>query len=91
MNTDITKEGGGSVIVRVLLDGKPLAGAQVRAMHCGGGTPKRLVKTDNEGKATILIDAPGRWVLASTTMFEANMNTGADWESLWASLVFDVK
>jgi len=91
LNTDITKEGGGTVVVRVLLDGKPLAGAQVRAMHCGGGTPKRLVKTDRDGKATIAIDAPGRWVLASTEMFEANMHTGADWESLWASLVFEVK
>lgn len=85
------------VVVTALFEGRPLTGAQVKAMHCAGtegdagAAPIRKFITDEKGRATVTIDRPGRWVLASTEMIEAPAESGAAWESLWASLVFEVE
>jgi uncharacterized GH25 family protein len=91
LNLDITREGGATLTVQTLFEGKPLAGAKVKAIHCGGGTPVSTAITDENGRATLPIGTPGRWVIASTEMIEAPKDSGAQWESLWASLVFEVK
>lgn len=91
MDLDITRSGGASVKVRVLFEGTPRAGALVKMMHCGTGTPPVSARTDEKGEAELPVTAPGRWVVASTEMIEAAKDSGADWESLWASLTFEVR
>lgn len=90
MALDVTQAGGATAKVRVLFEGKPRANALVKIMHCGGGTPMVTTRTDDKGEATLPVTAAGRWVIASTEMIEAPKDSGADWESLWASLTFDV-
>lgn len=84
-----------TLVVRAEFEGKPLTGAQIKAVHCAGtggaeqSPPIRTFRTDADGRAKVTIDAPGRWVLASTEMREAPAGSGADWESVWASLVIE--
>lgn len=88
---DITRAGGASVRVRVLFEGVPRVNALVKIMHCGTGTPMVTARTDEKGEAELPVTAPGRWVVASTEMIEAPKDSGAEWESLWASLTFEVR
>jgi uncharacterized GH25 family protein len=80
----------GSMTVRLLKDGKPLAGALVKA-HQGVEWGKPVsARTDEQGRATLAIDKPGVWVLNAVEMMAAPAESKADWESLWASLSFEL-
>jgi uncharacterized GH25 family protein len=75
---------------RLLHDGKPLAGALVVAARPGTADHDLNVRTDAEGRAAFRLRAPGMWRVAAVHMTEAPVNIGADWESLWASLTFEL-
>lgn len=75
---------------RLLHDGKPLAGALVTAARPGTADDDLKVRTDAEGRAGFKLPAPGMWRVAAVHMIEAPANVGADWESLWASLTFEL-
>ncbi|HET9233776.1 MAG TPA: DUF4198 domain-containing protein [Candidatus Eisenbacteria bacterium] len=77
----------GAIRVRVVYEGKPLAGATVFAMprsnpHDGGITNV----TDASGHAAFVLDRPGEWMVKLIWMVPGTQ--GAEWESSWASLVF---
>jgi uncharacterized GH25 family protein len=74
--------------VRLEFDGKPLAGALVLARRRGAGDHPLRGRTDAEGRVTFDLDGAGPWLLTSVHMVPAAEATGADWESLWASLTF---
>lgn len=46
--------------------------------------------TDKDGKATFALDAPGVWMIKAIHMAPAPADADADWESIWASLVFEI-
>ena len=58
---------GASLPVRVLFQGKPLAGAEVKVTHEGMPDPKKpflsLGKTDAKGEILVKLDKPGPWLL----------------------------
>jgi uncharacterized GH25 family protein len=82
---------GGDLPVRLLYEGKPLAGALVMALQRGrpAGLPARLTaRTDSRGRAVLKLDRPGFWLIKAVHMIPAPADAGADWESFWASLTF---
>jgi hypothetical protein len=81
---------GDSGSFQLLYDGKPLAGAMIAAS--GPGTPDadQTARTDPDGRASFRFHAPGMWRISAVHMIEATGGIAADWESLWASLTFEL-
>jgi hypothetical protein len=46
-------------------------------------------RTDNEGRVAVPMSA-GVWLIKAVQMERAAAGTGADWESVWTSLTFQV-
>ena len=88
--------------VRVLWNGKPLAGARVktwRSPFAAGGAPLDAAVRDSvamawesasdaHGELTLPCQATGEWLVSAVTMQACAETTVADWESTWASLTF---
>lgn len=86
----------------VLWDGRPLAGALVRAwvvpLAAGGqptdGEERDSVgvawqgRTDARGRATVPVSSRGEWIVSVVHMVPSRAPRDADWESTWASLTF---
>jgi uncharacterized GH25 family protein len=75
---------------RLLHDGKPLAGVLVAAARPGTPDEDVKVRTDADGRAGFRLHATGMWRIAAVHMIEAPKSIDADWESLWASLTFEL-
>jgi uncharacterized GH25 family protein len=82
-----TLGGGGELPVRLLYEGKPLAGALVMALQ-RGRPDKITARSDARGRVTLKLDRPGFWLIKAVRMIPASADAGADWESFWASLTF---
>ena len=88
--------------VHVLCEGRPLAGARLRAWHQPlgpGGRPLDPARrdsvaagwsgrTDARGEASVPVAQAGEWLLSAVHMIPSREPTAADWESTWASLTF---
>ena len=75
--------------VRLLFEGKPLAGALVTALHRDDATARLRVRSDKDGRVTLNLPKNGVWLIKSVQLVPAPAGTNADWESLWASLTFE--
>lgn len=82
--------GRGELAFRLLHAGEPLAGARVAAVS--GRRPEAPVeaRTDAAGRVVLPIAEPGPWLVTSVHMVRPPADSGVDWESLWASLTFEV-
>jgi uncharacterized GH25 family protein len=88
--------------VRLIFQGKPLAGALLRAWNRSlerdavptdaasrDSVPDTFEgRSDREGVVSVPVDRPGEWLLNSVHMQAAPPRSGADWESIWASFSF---
>ena len=88
--------------VRVLWEGKPLAGALLRAWRApikADGSPSDgesrdsvgvawELRTDAKGEAVARVAAAGEWLLSVVHMAPSPDPKAADWQSTWASLTF---
>lgn len=96
-------EVGGTLAVRLLFRGAPLASA---ALHAGfvpmAATADQLnavagkeqhvkLTTDAQGIARVPVGAAGLWNVRTIHIAEAARGSGADWDTHWATLVFPVK
>lgn len=82
---------GAELPVRLLYLGKPLAGALVAAFtrdRPDARDARVTARTDAAGRARLRLDRPGVWLVKAVHMIPAPAETGADWESFWASLTF---
>jgi uncharacterized GH25 family protein len=77
-------------IFQLLYEGKPLANALVTATLLGAAASDLQARTDKHGRATFNLQAAGAWRIATVHMIEARESVAADWESLWASLTFEL-
>ena len=75
---------------RLLHGGEPLAGARVAAVSGRRPAERVAARTDAAGRVRLPIAEPGPWLVTSVHMVPAAAGSGADWESLWASLTFEV-
>ena len=88
--------------LRVLFEGRPLAGALLRAWRQplgSGGRPLDPARrdsvaavfrgrTDARGDVRVPVAEPGEWLLSAVHMIPSRDRLSADWESTWASLTF---
>lgn len=81
---------GARLPVRLLHRGKPLAGALVVAIPRGRPAAKVSARSDARGRVELPLDGAGLWLVKAVHMMPAPAATGADWESLWASLTFEI-
>lgn len=81
---------GTELPVRLYYGGKPLAGALVVALQKGRPEPRLSARSDSQGRVRLRLDRPGVWLVKAVHMVPAPKETGADWESFWASLTFEV-
>ena len=85
---------GEKLSVTVTFDGKPLAEALVGARTPADDKSHQVQRTDQRGKVTFTLDHPGMWLLHSVHMIEvpkeSGADSGADWESTWSSLTFEL-
>jgi uncharacterized GH25 family protein len=73
--------------LRLLYEGRPLAGALVVAFPYDAPDAAQSVRTDAGGRAAIDISRRGRWLVKAVHMIPS-ASLEADWQSLWASLTF---
>ncbi len=66
---------------RVVFEGKPLAGALVRAIHRDDPNARMSARTDTSGRVHFSLSKNGVWLIKSVHMVPG--------ESLWASLTFE--
>lgn len=77
------------VPLRLIYEGKPLAGALVVAFKKTEPLKKLKARTDGDGRVQFDFNRPGVWLITSVHMLPARPKTNADWESVWASLTFE--
>ena len=83
------KGNGGSLPVRLVFEGKPLGGALVVAMNRDDPEKRVSARTDKAGRVSLALPSGGVWLVKAVHMVPAPAESGADWESLWASLTFE--
>lgn len=81
---------GDSLPLRLLFNGRPLAGALVDAATPGDPDGGATARTDPDGRLRLALRRPGLWKIAAVHMTEAPAGADADWESFWATLTFEI-
>lgn len=82
--------GGRSMPFRILFEGKPLSGALVVAMNRDDPGKRFSARSDGTGRVAFDLAPAGVWLVKAVHMIPATKASGADWESLWASLTFEI-
>jgi hypothetical protein len=80
---------GNSLPVRVLVRGAPAAGLEIRTASSGGRI-EATGRTSVDGRISIPLSTAGPYRLHALHM-ERVTDDSADWESLWATLTFEVR
>jgi uncharacterized GH25 family protein len=83
---------GSRLPLRVLFEGKPLAGARVGVVSRQDGTISRekMVRTDRSGNASVTVDSGGDFLVRTTWMRPCAKCNDADYESFWSAMTFAV-
>jgi uncharacterized GH25 family protein len=76
--------------VRLLYRGAALPGALVTAFHKAVPDRRLEARTDASGRARLALDREGVWLLNAVHLFPASRKSGAQWETMWASLTFEI-
>jgi len=81
---------GADLPLLVQFHGRPLPASRVTATNRSGGkTHSRTVRSDSLGRATIVLDQPGDWMLRAVAI-EPSKEPDADWRGYWTSLTFAI-
>ncbi len=81
---------GGDLPIRLLYENRPLAGALVVAVNRRNPSDKLAARTDANGRVRFRLPRGGMWMIKTVHMVPARAGSGADWESFWASLTFEL-
>lgn len=76
--------------LRLLYQDKPLADALVVLSSKTRPLAKLKARTDKNGRAEFNLPLPGIWLATSVHMIPAPLLSAYDWNSLWASLTFEL-
>jgi uncharacterized GH25 family protein len=82
---------GESLGVVVESAGAPLENALVEARSRDHPSLRLTARTDPKGHASFTLPHAGLWVMDTVEMTAAAADSGADWESIWASIAFEVR
>lgn len=75
---------------QVTFEGRPQPGLLVRALTKEEPNLIQSGKTDANGAVAFSLDHPGTWLVKTVHMVPAPDPAVADWESIWASLIFHI-
>jgi len=94
LDADPTLTTATRIPMRLLLDGRPLAQSLVVAFRkdagaAGAGVERMRTRTDAQGRVQLSVE-PGQWLVKAVYMKGADAASGADWESVWTALTFEV-
>jgi hypothetical protein len=81
---------GAEMAFRIVHEGRPLEGALVTAARRGASGEPLSARTDADGRVSFRLGEAGMWLIACVHMAEAPKDVDAAWESLWASLTFEL-
>lgn len=81
---------GDELPIRLYYEQRPLADALVIAFNKANPTEKIRRRSDRDGRARLRLPAAGVWLVTAVHMVPAAAATNADWESVWASLTFEL-
>ncbi|HTQ81427.1 MAG TPA: DUF4198 domain-containing protein, partial [Thermoanaerobaculia bacterium] len=81
---------GDELPVRLLYEGKPLAGAKVFALGLHQSDGSIAARSGKDGRVRFRLPEGGFWLIKAVHMVSAPQGIGVEWESLWASLTFDL-
>jgi uncharacterized GH25 family protein len=81
---------GDTMRVRILYEGKPVGGALVKAIALDDPDNTLTARSGKDGRAAFRLPRKGIWLVKTVHVIPAPKETGADWESLWASLTFEL-
>jgi uncharacterized GH25 family protein len=81
---------GQELPVRILYEHRPLRGALVVAVNKSDPSAKLTARSDAEGRVRFRLTRSGMWLIKAVHMVPAPAGSKADWESVWASLTFEL-
>jgi uncharacterized GH25 family protein len=81
---------GQDFAVKLLYQGRPMAGAHVVAMNQRNPFDRVTTTTDAGGRGRLRLPMSGMWMVKAVHMVPAPAGSNADWSSYWASLTFEV-
>lgn len=81
---------GQSLPLTLMFEGKPLAGVLVVAINRAEPKPPVRARTDRAGHVSLSLPRGGAWLVKAVHMVPAPQASGADWESFWASVTFEL-
>jgi uncharacterized GH25 family protein len=76
--------------LRLLYHDAPLPGALVVARSRATSARTLRSRTDTQGRVVFRLPEDGMWLVKAVHMIPAPPGSGADWESLWATLTFEL-
>jgi uncharacterized GH25 family protein len=82
---------GGTLGLVLLRDGKPLSDVQFEAFPKSSPATMQRGRTDKAGRFEVELGAAGPWLVKAVQMTRVEGSPNADWESVWTSLVFEVR
>lgn len=86
-----TLQSGQALALRLLYQGKPLAGVRVTARFRDDLFVEASDLSDGQGRVNLLLKRPGVWMVkALHTIEAADEDQGTDWVSYWASTTFEL-
>lgn len=81
---------GQAIDLLLLFESAPAAGRLVIAELPGHPDALVSARTGPDGRASLTLSKPGPWLISAVHMITAPAGTNAEWESLWASLTFEL-
>lgn len=82
---------GGTLRLKLLFAGQPLAGAKIRAWHRQGEQLTTLdARSSAGGEIGFTLPLAGEWMISTVHMARVTGDTAADWESHWGNLTLAV-
>ncbi len=81
---------GDELPVRLMFEGKPLSGALVVALSRDDPEKKIAQRTNASGRVALRLPKEGAWLVKAVHMVPVVGNSNADWQSIWASLTFEL-
>jgi hypothetical protein len=90
LETAQPRRDGTEASLRLVHLGRPLAGALVTATAFGSPDLPLRARSSTDGRVSFVLRRDRAWRINAVHMVRGDRELGADWESLWASLVFEL-
>ena len=82
---------GDELPIELLYLGRPVSGVRVRALTAYWPDQPVDSRTDANGRVLLTLPRTGAWLIKAVHMIRLEDDSKADWESFWASLLFEIE